>query len=91
MERCSALYAEIQRSVGRLSRLVERRKAQLEKHLMTPPSKAHLPPSGASDTGGGIIVVSTTKTTITTSACRQVLFYVKYPSLLSDVENDRHT
>ena len=74
MERCSALYAEIQRSVGRLSRLVERRKAQLEKHLMTPPSKAHLPLSGASDTGGGIIVVSTTKTTITTSACRQVFF-----------------
>lgn len=75
MERCSALYAEIQRSVGRLSRLVERRKAQLEKHLMTPPppSKAHLPLSGASDTGG-IIVVSTTKTTITTSACRQVFF-----------------
>lgn len=38
MERCSALYAEVQRSVGRLARVCERRKAQLEKHLPSPPS-----------------------------------------------------
>jgi len=37
MERCSALYAEVQRSVGRLARVCERRKAQLEKHLPSPP------------------------------------------------------
>lgn len=40
MERCWALYAEVQRSVGRLGRLVERRKAQLERHL--PGRTAHL-------------------------------------------------
>lgn len=40
MERCSALYAEVQRSVGRLARVCERRKAQLEKHLPSPPPAA---------------------------------------------------
>lgn len=40
MERCSALYAEVQRSVGRLARVCERRKAQLEKHLPSPPPPA---------------------------------------------------
>ena len=41
MERCSALYAEVQRSVGRLARVCERRKAQLEKHLPSPPPAAN--------------------------------------------------
>jgi hypothetical protein len=41
MERCSALYAEVQRSVGRLARVCERRKAQLEKHLPSPPAASN--------------------------------------------------
>jgi hypothetical protein len=50
MERCSALYAEVQRSVGRLARVCERRKAQLEKHLPSPPT----PPASNKENCDGV-------------------------------------
>lgn len=42
MERCSALYAEVQRGVGRLARVCERRKAQLERRLAASPDGREL-------------------------------------------------
>ena len=51
MERCSALYAEVQRSVGRLARVCERRKAQLEKHLPSPPT----PPASNNEDCDGVV------------------------------------
>nr|CAH0099895.1 unnamed protein product [Daphnia galeata] len=51
MERCSALYAEVQRSVGRLARVCERRKAQLEKHLPSPPT----PPASNNENCDGVV------------------------------------
>lgn len=70
MERCSALYAEVQRSVGRLARVCERRKAQLEKHLLSPPSL----PTASQENCDDVVDDRTGRngTNHSLSACRQV-------------------
>ncbi|XP_046444764.1 uncharacterized protein LOC124194558 isoform X6 [Daphnia pulex] len=75
MERCSALYAEVQRSVGRLARVCERRKAQLEKHLPSPP-----PPPAASnnkeDCDDDDVDDARIDNGNSVSACRQILSWL---------------
>lgn len=67
MERCSALYAEVQRSVGRLARVCERRRAQLEKHLPSPlPTTSQ---EGCDDVDDGAARIGDGDSL---SACRQV-------------------
>ncbi|XP_045034218.1 uncharacterized protein LOC123475512 isoform X2 [Daphnia magna] len=71
MERCSALYAEVQRSVGRLARVCERRRAQLEKHLPSPlPTTSQ---EGCDDVDDGAARIGDGDSL---SACRQILSWL---------------
>ncbi len=70
MERCSALYAEVQRSVGRLARVCERRKAQLEKHLPSPPTLPAASKEDCDDVDDGDGISNGSCNSLST--CRQV-------------------
>ncbi|XP_059353299.1 uncharacterized protein LOC130701846 isoform X2 [Daphnia carinata] len=73
MERCSALYAEVQRSVGRLARVCERRKAQLEKHLPSPPTLPAASKEDCDDVDDGAARIGDGHSL---SACRQILSWL---------------